>query len=748
MTNTRVLHHYRNLPVAIKDLSTLWVTITVSLVFLEYPLLSSVLVATTVVLQASLGLQVLIRVFRIESSSLIWLTGPGVIVGGSLSFLLFQLVGRGLLGLGFSCAVGGFAAIFTARDRKLLPESISRSASTTCIVGLASLGMSSIFEWLLPVATLALLAVCLLDSKGFVSSVTRSLLVCSLAITITVSLLFRGDSWWLISDDYKFFETLSGHLAISGPTADWGSVNFLRYHWLSYGWSGLLDFAALQPETLSTLTKVMPLIYSLSLAASLLAITQYLVAMKKLTALKVLPAWAFVAMFQLDWSGTSTAASLSVLTSTVAIFMAFTNSPSSFWRRSIAYAAAIAIVTLTKFPSVITLIPLVACTETLCRGRKTSSLSRAPLTILAVCLVSGFTLAMLPSLSFIVGGYSLEWGDQRGDELGRRGLSSSLLFLAGRETWIVAVIVLGWFMLIRQRRSDHKFDPALLLLCLAPLVLAGVVMDAVVVGVANTNEYFSGPAHFVVGLSLLVFSRFLPRLDGLDLSLKAVINWLLIAGAVVVFTFSLRSVPLTGVGLTILLRDTLTDPRLILCLICLAVFVSHRNASDTTIETPLIVLFAMCIFVGSLPIMAKLVTNGFKSDVSQLQLTELLGPPDSRTAGTWLGHNSNIDDLIATNFLRDREGEFTSDYSLAMWSGREFLVLGPRLTFDSTSIPASVRASEEFAASASSSSAGYLLGQGVDWFIVDLDTTSLRSWEPYADVVAMTWRFWVLKMRP
>lgn len=744
---TRISDVTRRVPVVGQDLVTLWFIVFVSLTFLAYPLISSFLVATTIVLQASLGLQVLTWLFRVGTPSLVWLLGPSVIVGGTLSFCIFQLTGRGLFGLGVACMVGGFATAFTVHDHRQLSDSNGRSTLTLSILGIASLGMSSQYEWLLPVAAMILFTVLFSHNQMRMSPRWRLAVVCMMAATLLVSLMLRSDYWWLISDDYKFFETLSTHLVSAGPTANWGSVSFLRYHWLSYGWSGLLDFAAMDPGTLSTLTKVMPLTYSLSFAASLLAITQSLLTTNRFSALSLLPSWACAALFQLDWSGTSTGASLSVLACAVAIFSTFVNSPPTLWRRLSAYILAVAIIGLTKFPSVLTAICLVVCAESLCRCHKRSRINPMISTLLVVCTAGGIVLATLPELSSLIGGFSVQWGDQRGDELGRRGLPIALLTLAGREIWITAVIALMWFMLARRREQERESDPSLFLICLTPLVLVGITMDAVVVGVANTNEYFSRPAHFVVGLSLLILSRFLTNQESWQPKSGVFARWLLVAMVLAVFVTALKRVPLQDSGGLMLVRETLTDPRLILSLVCLVSLLLRRESLTKRIDIPLLGLLVMCILIGTNTVVTRLASTGFRSEISQVDLASLLGPPDSETAGVWLKHNSKSSDLVATNFLRDRDGEFTADYSLAMWSHREFLVLGPRLTFDSPSVPPSIAASEEFAASASSNSAEFLRNQGVDYFVVDLDSTFLRSWEPHADVVAMTWRFWVLKMR-
>lgn len=737
----------RGLPSAVRDLATLWILTAVPLVALEYPLRSSLLVASIIALQASLGLQVVTRLFDVAAPSLVWLGGPGLIVGGALSYCIFQLTGRGLLGLGASCAAGCLAAFFACRDRRCSTSESISSPTVSSLFGIAVVGMSSQFEWLLPVAALTLILVFVLDARLHIGGFGLILIVLGTVVAIVLALLLRSDSWWLISDDYKFFETLSGHLASAGPTAEWGSISFLRYHWLSYGWSGLLDFAALQPETLTTLTRVMPLVYSLSFAASLLATVQTLLGTSRLTAMTVLPAWAVSATYPLDWTGTSTAASYAVLASGAAVFAAVVRFTPDFLRRLSAYTLLGAITVVTKFPSVFALLPLMICAEFLCLGKQRLRRVRALSTVVAVSLTGAFTVAILPSLSSLIGGFSIEWGEQRGDDLSRRGLLTTLLTLVGREVWILAAAALGFFLLSRRKETGHDSNPAMLALCMAPLVLVGATMDALVVGVANTNEYFSGPAHFLAGLSILAFSQLVTGTQRVSFQNPEVARWLGAATSAIVIAVLIKSLALPKLGVLKFTQDTFSDPRLIFCLICLAAFILGSSTLSRMNHIPFSILLAMCTFVGAQPIAWRLLATGVNPELSSVQMARLLGPPDAQTIGIWLRQNSDDDDLIATNYLRDREGEFSADYSLAMWSEREFLVLGPRLIFDSPTIQPSISASEDFAATASPESAQYLSERGVDWFVVDLDTTSLRSWEPFADVAVMTWRFWVLRLR-
>jgi hypothetical protein len=144
-----------------------------------------------------------------------------------------------------------------------------------------------------------------------------------------------------------------------------------------------------------------------------------------------------------------------------------------------------------------------------------------------------------------------------------------------------------------------------------------------------------------------------------------------------------------------------------------------------------------------------------QKDFQRLRTTEEIalfyGSPDIRAVGRWIKENSTPTEKIATNSLEGiLDGVFqgsNSDYALAVWSEREFLVLGPQLggVTDDTAIRVSY--SLAFADSPSSRSCQNLLDQGVGWFVVDLKLTNVRNWHVCADVAFQAGDFRVLRLR-
>jgi hypothetical protein len=138
------------------------------------------------------------------------------------------------------------------------------------------------------------------------------------------------------------------------------------------------------------------------------------------------------------------------------------------------------------------------------------------------------------------------------------------------------------------------------------------------------------------------------------------------------------------------------------------------------------------------------------SDASYGNVVSLLGPTESLIVGDWLRHNTDSTDLVATNYIINKEGKPIEDYSLGVWSQRSFLVLGPEMFKVSFYFgEGSVKAREvlSFSNTADSLSAKQLLRYGVKWFIIDTTLTDRRNWAPYAERVFNSGKFIVLRLR-
>ncbi|MFM7081201.1 MAG: hypothetical protein ACKOYI_04455, partial [Actinomycetota bacterium] len=327
--------------------------------------------------------------------------------GGALSFVLFQVVGRGTLGLGAVSLAGVASALALCRSGNWQPLPSNAPWIIGQVLGLAALAMTWEFGELLPVAA-AFYALGFLTARSPRLPLTvRWIAGVAATALIAAPLVMRQDYWWLVTDDYRFFEVLSTHITRSGPFADWGAMNWSRYHWLSYGWSGLLNELGGQPEPFTTLTRVMPLTYSTALAASLIQLTKHITTTTPTNALTLTPAWAIIALNPLDWSGTSTAGIYAVIGALFAV-CSTSFGLSQRWRtRFTIYMLFAPIILGTKFPALLACasgIALFEFTNILSKRRRTQKLFLIAFVLVVVYI--GCLLA-IAATSRIIGGFEL-----------------------------------------------------------------------------------------------------------------------------------------------------------------------------------------------------------------------------------------------------------------------------------------------------------------------------------------------------
>ena len=148
---------------AARDLVAVWLTVAGVLTYLDVPLRHSPLFATNLVLQASLGTVVITGLLRGLAPSLLLFCGPGLVLGGAMSFAVYQAFGRGTVGAGVSACIGIVALVHVLRHTEAWATDGLRWWQLGQVTGMAMLVLSSEFGELLPAAALLFLL-------GFVNS--------------------------------------------------------------------------------------------------------------------------------------------------------------------------------------------------------------------------------------------------------------------------------------------------------------------------------------------------------------------------------------------------------------------------------------------------------------------------------------------------------------------------------------------------------------------------------------------------
>lgn len=740
------------------DLALVSGVFVLALTYLEVPFWNALLFGPAITLQAAVGVVVLTRLLKGVPGSLLLLVGPGLILGGALSFAAFQLVGRGIFGLLVVLALGVGAVVTLVKSTTW--QSLSRSRMWTLgqILGLAALALTWEFPELLPVAVAFFtLGFFTSDSPTAPRWLTWTVGVLAFAAIATVPLL-RQEYWWLISDDYAFFEMLSQHLTRSGPFADWGATNFSKYHWLSYGWSGLLNALGGQPEAFTTLTRVMPFVYSASLVASILLVVEYTNLGFSRLAISQLPTWLIVSVNPLDWSGTSTAGAFSVLFAFFSTLTLHLVTSQNICRRLAIYLTFLPIVFLTKLPSVYTLLLVIAVCEAIIRTRRHRHFGKSiQLLLISVAFAGVFPLIWL-SGNF-VNGFVIATINPGLGQLAEHGSVIAAALLLIKKSWLVVTLAIVVVALTRRVIKSPEDTLKSFFVALAPLFVIGIAFDVVMVGNANLHEYFSGPAYLVASITLVSLghlpSRAIPSSSSATQFLVAtlalviwgylwsefkIVNklWVLISARNDAFNNSL------GALVVFVASDRRVGTALVFIVIVALTFVLRQHR--------------FLVLTGALSLIAALVLLSFLDhsehafrELGQIRSTSevsaIYGSVEERDLGIWLRSNSDPGDLIATHHFRDTQsGELHSNFALASWSQREFLVLGPQFLRDTKDLEKKMQLCDSFGAQPSVNGAGELRRLGVDWFVVDSHKSQFLTWDKTWDVRFGNGRFLVVKL--
>jgi hypothetical protein len=740
------------------DLALVSGVFVLALTYLEVPFWNALLFGPAITLQAAVGVVVLTRLLKGVPGSLLLLVGPGLILGGALSFAAFQLVGRGMVGLLAVLAIGVGAVVTLIKATAWQPLFTSRMWTLGQILGLAALALTWEFPELLPVAV-AFFTLGFFTSE---SSKTPRWLALTVGILTFVAMaivpLLRQDYWWLITDDYQFFEVLSVHITKSGPLADWGVGNWGSYHWLSYGWSGLLDVLGGNPETFTTITRVMPLTYSTALAASLILITSTLRHDLESFALILVPVWAVLAISRLDWSGLSTAGVYAVIAATVATATLALNTNQIFTRRIGVYLCFTPVIALTKLPSIFAVALLALVFEISACSRDLLPKTRILVLLAAAGAGVVMTIPLLTALSNLIGSFQIVGLNPQLGQLSETSVRFAFFALLARNLIVIAPALVACVRLLTVDRDRATLEKASGLLALVPLTLFGAWLDVNVSGNANAHEYFSGPMYFV-GLLLIIYPI---TTDCHNCSNTKTHGSLAISTGGLV----LAGLAWTELNLIDAVWSSLGQQLLQLSDIEIALmqyFSADMRIGASTVALvglPLLAIFRkssigpyLLGLLMSITILTFLsYSEGIRSQYSGVrsdnEIAAIIGSPDAQEVGTWIRLNTNVSEIIATNLLYEYETcRPLSDFSLASWSQREFLVLGPRFGLvDESSYTESVLLSLDFAANPNSDFISRLQRNNVEWFIVDKWNSSIVDWRRDWDVEYENERFLVVKI--
>jgi len=726
----------------LRDVISIWLVVTAVLMYLDVPLQHSLLLAANVALQASLGGVVIVRLLSGVEPSLLLLCGPGLILGSTLSFVIFQVVGRGALGVLATAGIGIGATLLLVRMRLTNLSLTSRWWLLGQLVGMAMLALATEFTELLPVAA-ALFVLGFVNSQGSrFSGWLKSLINVSALAALCLLAPMRAEYWWLVTDDYQLLEVISNHLTTAGPFAAWGVDSFARYHWLSYGWSGLLNVASGSPAPLVTLTRVMPFLYSVSMASS---IALLLVRLTRRGSLRwsILPAWFVVAAGRFDWSGTSTGGAYATLAAFLVVSVMVLQSRTRPLRALVVLLMLALVVALTKLPSVfvVGLLVITGLTATI-----TSPLKRAWARLAVTIFGSVATISALLAGVWIFGRLldervrivTINPALGQLSFMGRPFVASSLIL---NQLWLWLGVLVLVTRAIRLSRANRTLEVWFAQICLAA-VFAGLLFELILTASTDNHTYFSGPMYFVSSLGLVFVAGNELSPSGVDdgggRSTVFVTTALLLGGALwgadrvaeSLWRFVLSTLS-SDVELKVELLKFLTGDRRFGATLIAGLVIA---LTFWVLPSRLVVVgLVFSVTVLSIGRILPQTLADFQKQVPESEVTAFLGSEDERAVGNWLEKNTDASAFVATNHLFGENGGTVADLALAVWSRREFLVLGPRLGYGTT--PARdevILLSRAFAERPDPDLCARLRARKVEWFVIDQTLVKQRDWSTCA----------------
>lgn len=743
------------------EISSAWVTLAGSLMFLEVPWLSALLVSAVFLLHGFLGVRVLRIIIPLKNTSLLFVIGPGVVIGGAISFAIFQLFGRGWVGGIASLLISISATVREFREIDQAPDQIYNVQLLVQLTGLAALALTREFSELLPIAVAVMFVSLMTITIRFWNATCALISVLVITTVGLVTFVTRPDYWWLISDDYQILEVQTRHWTKAGPFEAWGAHDWSKYHWLPNGWVGMIGQLAHISEPFVATTRVAPYLYSIVLGASLfLACELSLPRNLKLRsevwiAVVSIGAWLVLSLNRPDWSGTTTGAATAVIASVIALFCAMGRIKSQISERVMIYLLVFPITALTKLPAVLSTAVAVAALETsqLLKGARPRS--RLLLSLVICVAVSILILFLLPILSALTDGYfQVRSKNPNLGQLSELGELGVVMIITLRNLPRVGIALLILIALIRHTQATRTYQlhetSGAFLLTLLPAGLLAIGCDLLIFGGTQVHEYFSNTLYLPATLSSLISlpvllkdnARSLSRIS-MSLLVAAAFHYLIAPNLSDVW-YKLQRL----VGFSVLAAELgsfyLADATfwfIVVALISGILAAAVRPKLVTALLPTIIFVLVTLALMSQVPQFKA----EFRAEPNQDLIARILGDDSIRAVSDWIHTNTESGDLVGTNFLADSDQNLLSDYSLAVWSDREFFVLGPAFFAKNQAQRKAVWLSTDFAQTGSEVTARQLMREGVRWFILDTNLTENRDWYG-TKVVHRAGKFLVLKL--
>jgi hypothetical protein len=572
---------------------------------------------------------------------------------------------------------------------------------------------------------------------------------------VVASIYNRPPFWHYLTDDFRVFESLSRSIWDYGPQDEFGTLGTIgaQYHISTYAYSGLLDRLS-GASTFIVLNRAMLVLTALLLSTIVWAFLRRDGGKNRLINL------GLAAMFPLffDYSFTSPSYCFGLFFYLVGVF---------FWtdhqRRvkpwlqvSIGFLITVFIMT-TKISNMPVVLSGLGVLALYALARKPSwaksALINFTTTLITtgiyffVFLANGRTSSQLESMYAF--GYARRIAGDLvtiSDPVTR--ISASLMYTS--LYLVLPIVAVLYFFTIHRR-----LHPQLLIFVLpaVPLLLITALF-----GGADASGYFVLASLGVLNIALIVFvSKFFSDFNWRVRQNQQIAGFALIAGLLGLLTHRSVAYFNGGTANEILTRSILQShwvSALVLSLIVYGLFRFGKNGKKQSFLILFIVAELMCFTSINAMLLDRLVKG---PELTDEESAAAIGTTDEITVGQWLRTNTDKSSLIATNhfcgpvcsgadwfendylrlndtyiFPESPTGYGTFNFILSDYAERRFLIEGARFLLVNGMPREDVRermnATLAFANEPSEASFGSLQNFGVDYFVIDKQSTTQRDW--------------------
>ena len=528
------------------------------------------------------------------------------------------------------------------------------------VLGASFLFVSTDWFWALPVA---IFFIALASRHEFADHSRIGALVASLALTASIfTISTRPLGWWVEDDDVALNEAISQTLKVWGSSENINAAGTpTHYHWLVYGWSGLLERISNAPNWVMN-SRVIPIVVSLGTVLLISAILHRIGFSKKIIASTILlvgfydtvPSWGRGFVIGYTPSPSQMYGLLFLLAFVYLVIVSQSLKPKS----TVALFFVVGIGAIgAKVPhgALIAASGALLLAITVLKTRKVFNPVTAQICATVIGTISGFVL--------IIGGLS---GSSRGMILDQvafvNGITGDFRPYSIQVRWLAGIVfIFGFYgvpllgvILMTVKKFPENFN---LRIVITGVVIAGLLGSMFLSGEFAVELFFIQASS---SLAIAFIALFLVKNFNSTVVPRRYIYLSVTAGVVSaflsIFIPNLNSGSNTAIALRLLPSMLGVLPIGIAVIVSLVIF-RTKNSMNQILQLSVFGLFAMSVGFFAINFTQNLVAE-YPEFERNYETRVGLDRPDLISVSSWISENTEVSTIFATN---DFCGEISSD---------------------------------------------------------------------------------------